>query len=209
MEQVIYENTRWDLIKVDSIDEITYKENTAYAIKVEGIRYIIPSYDSRYDDIEKPCVYLDADGNSVVNFDVNNKNLEERNMDEYATPMPTHISSIIAGDEMADRQFDVKENTDGDITFLEVYDDDNNFTKIIKEAINRKKVNIREQYSHRWENSTQFNNDWRSLRETRNTSLKKFITFAINLDIIAEIRLTDKPGAPNPMGEKLAFYINK
>lgn len=85
--------------------------------------------------------------------------------------------------------------TNENIFHLKINPNDQPQMKALKNAINLKNVD-KKNYERRF---PQFNNDMRLLKEGKIT-LNKLISTCNAFDINVELTLSDKPGAPNPMG---------
>ena len=206
-KRIIFEDRLWNLEKVDSIDEMQWNHKTAFKINFNGTNYIIPCYDVNVDDITKPCIYMDG-GKQIINFKEDDPLLESRIFDENITIMPDSIGDLIKG-ELNKNKLDVQENTSDEIDHFDIREKDNTLNRLIKTAVNMKKVNIKEQYSQRWSNRTTFNNNYRSLENTKSISFRMFETWLGNMDLKCLIIVDNKyEDCPNPLKDKIIHKIN-
>ena len=92
--------------------------------------------------------------------------------------------------------------TNENIFHLKVNPNDQPQMKALKDAINLKNVD-KKNYERRF---PQFNNDFRLLKGNKIT-LNKLISTCNAFDINVELILSDKPGAPNPMGTTIVATL--
>jgi hypothetical protein len=94
--------------------------------------------------------------------------------------------------------------TKDNITQFIIKEDDSPEFALIKQAINRKNIDMS---SYKQRHGGDYSNNMRLLNTANNISFSKFRNIAEVCDMEAELVIRDKPGCANPIGEELRCSI--
>lgn len=185
-----------------------YKDDSelelGYAYHVKDMGIVLPFYGNidEYKEGELPGAGFytsletgDCDYIMIRPVGKNKKQYKEKHMYELD---PDYISQIIQQDGLKDVYDSSLTSEMGDVFVPPVSENDNELLRIIKIALQKKQIDIKN-YSHRFRSDTDMNNFKRSLLAHNKMSMEKFATACKIFDIDWTITFRDKPGCANPM----------
>lgn len=202
MKKIELQNKIFNVTSIDdycsNIDihnsKFTAIEGHGVVLPVKGKNDFGPGY---YIQPDSMCCLVEKPPEDIIDKYSDSKIIDYSN--------PSSIADIIRNNELLkDIQSEMTVD-DENILNLKIGDTDTPEMKALKQAINLKQADT-SQYMDRFD---QYQNDMRLLTKSNSITLGKLISLCSVFDISAELTLSDKFGAPNPMGTRISIELTE
>lgn len=202
MKKIELENKIYNVTSMDDYYKNQEVHNSRFTA-IEGHGIVLPIKGK--NDLG-PGYYIQPDSMCCIVEKPSADNIEkysDNKIIDYSNP--TSIADIMKNNELLrDIQSEMSVD-DENILNLKIGDNDTPEMKALKQAINLKQAD-KSQYEDRFD---QYQNDMRLLTKGNSITLGKLISICSVFDISAELILSDKSGAPNPMGTRISIELTE
>lgn len=168
-------------------------------------KYVYPFMGEPNDEKNKVGVYYTEENGYKFIRPLNKKKADKYHIQNIYEINTDSINTIIKHEGVSDLDLDVILGETNDVFTPKISDQDNAMQRLIKEALELKQVDIKN-YLGRFRDAGDLSNYKRALLHHGKMSLEKFIKWCNVLDLDYKITISDKKGAPNPMGQDIEGF---
>lgn len=164
--------------------------------------FVYPYKGSLKESSNKVGIYKREDGTYKFIKPMGKNKVRKYHKDNLYDVDLNSIDTILNEEGINDLDMDVILGETNDVFAPRISDEDNSLQRLIKLALQKKQIDIKN-YLSRFRDAGDLSNHKRALLHHGKMSLEKFIKWCNVLDLDYEVILRDIENAPNPMGEDI------